>query len=152
MHKTSGLRTETRSFYKIPWEIVTALMRCKNVVACSLGPHIKFNIPCHLLSESVSCVCLPHAFVCLDVGASHRFSNCLGGAEEQFQVPSTRNPSPPARGLSPGCRDGVLCWLCLLACPGCVVCWSNVNAVQNRLRRVLSLRLGRTKSSFTSPA
>ena len=36
-------------------------------------------------------------------------------------VPSSRNPSPPVRGLSPGWRDGVLCWLCLLPRPRCGV-------------------------------
>ena len=48
----------------------------------------------------------PTRSVRFSLGSVHRIPNCLGAAEEQFYVPSSGNPSPPARGLSPRWRDG----------------------------------------------
>ena len=70
-------------------------------------------------------------------------SNRLGGAEEQFQVPSSGIPSPPVRALSPGWMDCAFCWLSFLACPWCGVCRSDANSVQNRSKKCIQ---------FSSPA
>ena len=88
----------------------------------------------------------------LRLGSVNRVSNCLGGAEERFYVPSSGNPSPPARGLSPGWRDDALCSLCLPACPGCGVYRSDANAVQNRLKQFFKVQFAWliSASSFSS--
>ena len=57
----------------------------------------------------------------------------FGGAEEQLWVPSSENPGPPARGLSPRWGDGALCWLYFLACLFGVWCGVGVTQIQFKI-------------------
>ena len=110
----SSLGTSLESLFSSIWGTWVKYLR--SVCSAQFIPFSSRTLPA--LTRNDPAVPAP-----LKISSIQQVSNCLGGAEEQFWIPSSGNPSPPARSLWAGWRNGALCWLCLLACqcPGCGV-------------------------------